>query len=447
MRPLETDSQRWGGFAVAAFAIGLGVRCAGGAVAPGAPPTEGVAVTWPDAGGEDASDTAPDVGRETTSSASSDWPGWRRVSGVNDYCVVDVPSSLSVPPLSWTPCSDGTPDCTEMELGPENSLGKMMTSHDVDGRPALLAITRVLGNSREDVEVDLYEVETGQAAAAFRFRVTSYTLCDPDLFIDGHAATLVVQDRISDDILFARASPATLMLGRQKLARLMTGVPKGTGLFQVAGASDSTFAFDLQPVGTIHRARLDGSDYVTTIGRGGPHRLLDLVERDGVFAKADRGSGWREEHVFGADGSPQVLRANATAHVGAFATDGINIGWTESFASDSTIGVKPSSVEIWTAPYTANPQTLAATARRIAVVNALRPPSPAVLNGDYYVANTGAALEVTRISDGMRRTLVPRPGWQLSWLHGVTSDELWTSVYRDMAGDDTFLRRYKLSSL
>jgi hypothetical protein len=107
---------------------------------------------------------------------------------------------------------------------------------------------------------------------------------------------------------------------------------------------------------------------------------------------------------------PLLLWPGDTTHgAGNFDTDGKDMVWTYS-AGPKGCGVDASNPEVWTAPYTTDPDVLAVTARRLRKDIFGMSPYTYEVGFGYAMRTTGAwGLFVVRLADGMATFLGADP--------------------------------------
>jgi len=200
---------------------------------------------------------------------------------------------------------------------------------------------------------------------------------------------------------------------------------------QTTLASDSVFAFDVQPAGVL--ARIDfGAPSLRQSPLGSTASLLAMVERDDVFGYSVHGNaGWGQVYVLRADGTEPLLRSNAAAHVATPASDGAGIYWTETYGSQD-VTAPQSRTELWAAPYTADPTQLAATAKRFATLPGTFLPLSSVAFGGRMAMPHMYGAAIGRLSDGHTLQVGPGQGRSIISVVALTASELW-SIESDTA--------------
>jgi hypothetical protein len=145
---------------------------------------------------------------------------------------------------------------------------------------------------------------------------------------------------------------------------------------------------------------------------------------------------------------PLLLWPGDPTHgAGSFGTDGKEMVWTYS-AGPKGCGVDASHPEVWTAPYTTDPDVLAATARRLRKDVSGMSPEPYVVGFGHAMRTTGSnALFVVKTTTGLA-TLIPSDE-DIVWRRvlGFTEDELFlTALMKDDSMGLTIVR-IRLDSL
>jgi hypothetical protein len=197
---------------------------------------------------------------------------------------------------------------------------------------------------------------------------------------------------------------------------------------QETATSDSVFAFDIVPSSDVYRTTIDSGSVQTTLGKQtGEALLLSFVEGSDVFAYSEHGtSGYAQIYTVAADGTPVLLRGATDHDVSALATDGTSLAWSETWTP--TDGGAP-TLQFWTAPYTADPTTLAATATQIATAQGVGAPFQSVAFGGIYTVYDGAAGQfVVRLSDGHVLNPQPPAGYDFWKASYVSNTELWIGL-------------------
>lgn len=205
----------------------------------------------------------------------------------------------------------------------------------------------------------------------------------------------------SGDILSVLANPA--------FAPLAPAVP---ALEDIAfeSMSDTTLSFDIQPLHEVARMPVGSTNYVYTKGL----KLSEpIVVGDDVFAHHEYGiDGWSGLVRVNADGTTTGYRYVAQRHIYSFRADANWALWVETFGDPNYLNFDQPNAELWGAPYTNDPSTLASTAKKIATLpGVLTGVGDPAYSGGYYAiyaslsAQQRTTLYVVRVSDGTVKTL------------------------------------------
>lgn len=172
--------------------------------------------------------------------------------------------------------------------------------------------------------------------------------------------------------------------------------------------SDTTFAFDIQPLHQVARLPVGNATYVYTKGI----RLADpTVVGDDVYAYNEYGTdGWNRIVRVNADGSTIPYRAVPMRHIQGFRADSSWAVWLETYGDPNFKNFQQPNAELWAAPYTSDPTVLAATAKKIATLPGAAVHDPVYSDGYYAITSSKSepdlpTLYVVRVSDGTVQTL------------------------------------------
>jgi hypothetical protein len=264
----------------------------------------------------------------------------------------------------------------------------------------------------------LYDIASGAPLGAWRDADTptqQYCYVSPLL----GQQTVTINASVPQGFFVANGPPAAMTAdpSLQRFSDVLTGV-------QETLASDRVFAFDLEPQGII--ARTDFGSGTVQQARGTFGLLLAMVEGDDVFAISEHGTaGWGQIYTVDASGTLALLRSNTSAHVATPASDGTRIYWTETYGS-MDVQAQQTSTELWSAPYTADASTLAATAAKFATIQNTTVPIQAIAFGGLFAVIFGStSLYVGRVSDGKVIPVDPGPNRYFETMAAVTPSELW----------------------
>jgi hypothetical protein len=296
-------------------------------------------------------------------------------------------------------------------------------------------------------EYDLYDVATGTPLGAWRVDNNVNLQDVHECLVQARlgqstltVAAYFITSEIVDPVYLANGDPHTMTT-----APRFSAYPGRLDGLQTTLASDFTFALDLQPAGFLARATFGTTNFVVSPLPMAPLSLA-MVEGHDVLGYSEHGSaGWGQLYTFDGSGTLSLLRANPSAHVAAPASDGTRLYWTETYGS-TDLTAPQTQTELWSAPYTADPNQLAATASRFAVIPSTTLPLSAVAFGGLVALQTRSSVYVARLSDGKVIQPSPGQGRSFSAMVAVTASELW-SMETDASGYyDAYLTRISLGS-
>ena len=382
----------------------------------------------PEVGNADASDG----GAGNTCDASfwdggviSDWPGYRRLTEFSPCCAVDVPldAPAALPSLTWAACSNGAPNCMELQRNwPTNDPAFYVSGPEVtldgQGNPAVLKLTRALSGVL--FEDDLFDWKTQSGIGGMRVDTSSQ-------------CAVAALNAGGSPAIFGRAGPKGAVYGAAGAGALSQPIfvqlaaPGAVPAFQSSAASATRLAFDVPTYGLIEQWPFDGGALVQSHNTTGAALLLDFVEGDDVYAMSVHGtSGWQQEYRVAGDGTVVLYRSNPTAHVAAFASDGTSVYWTESHVDLSATFAQPDT-DLWMAPYTNDPTTLASSAKKLVSLPVSYTPGSGIAFGGYYATapNPFTTAYVVRSTDGATQSVGSGAGWGFQQLALVSATELW----------------------
>lgn len=370
--------------------------------------------TTVDAGVRDASGdrSAPlDAAGEATAwdgGPISDWLGWRRLTEVDPTCPVDVPTDASVlPKVSWISCTDGRQKCLQIDTTNWNdhtSTINFGAGYMSEGLSHIILLGRPVSDQNglnAVFEEDFINVTSWVTQAAFRTSAAGNN-CSGNFAISKSYAYFAWQPITNPTPIQVDKRPLG-QIGDTTFHFVTTDLNPWTQLgqsqTQQMWASDSTLAFDLEPVHIV--GRIDGSsNHVALTSKVA--LTFPIVVGSDVYAIDQTGTdGWARIMRVNADGSMTEYRAISGHRVSTPASDGVTMYWTECYGtSDPTNNVQP-NVEVWSAPYTNDPLTLAATATKVANLgtNCIYNLQQLAQNGMFFATSAGTNY-VYRKSDG-----------------------------------------------
>ncbi len=387
-----------------------------------------------------------------------DWPGFRRLSEIDPCCPFDVAQDLSLAvPYKWVPCGDSDGGgCQQLDIpfGPNGETPELTVSvtRNINSGSRLYVLRRSLPPDLT-YETTVYDMTTKAVEGLWRFSNAPSANGRCDVEIVGS-----VDDKA---LLMASLFPTALEPGT--LNRVAVGTIQSLSTSPVAIHDLANTGVDwsnMLPYSSTERLGLEYlyNDYkMLTCDLSGdvaapcvkvnlasaPALLLfDFIEGDTIFATSNYGTtGWEQEYVIDPNGKVALFRANPKAHIDGTCSDGNTLVWTETYGSVNS-GDPQTLTEIWSAPFTSNPATLASTAKKIAVL-----PKASVSNRvkcfNGYYAWARNDLYVVRLSDG---AVVTGPTWFLKPKGDqlpayVTSTEVWENVHGPVDDAGTFGNR------
>lgn len=374
----------------------------------------GDAPITPTDGGTEGGDAAPprDGGGDSFADGGAwdgGWDGWARAPGLPDACRVSVPVDLQkeVPPLAWSACSNGKPNC--VETLPRPPLGAPPTgfrfaAESAAGGPAQYLVSNTLLGPTV-AELDVFKVPSFDAVLAWRSDMMAG--CSPGatpardklgvLFLLPTHPSLVAFDVPS---VFAASPPFSLVPG---------DVESNFRTVSDLAFSDTTVAFGMTSP-QIARFPLGSSSAVIT--SGAPALIQPVVSGTSVFARSEHGTtGWSEAYLVNSDGSTTLFRGLAGRHVTGLSTDGTTLNWIEHYGDANPNAIYQPSVELWSAPFTNDPSVLSTTAKLVAVLpDTLAVHSSWTFGNVVLVQGRPTVAWVVRLSDGKVQEVNAGPG-------------------------------------
>jgi hypothetical protein len=386
-----------------------------------------------DGGGELEAEAGPDF--DACVAKASDWPGWVRYSPLHDPCArVDVPADASViPPLIWVPCATGRSNCLEMPTPwPSGGAGRgwfsrVQVGKDSQQQPQQLALTVLYGS--DGAAVFIYDFTTSAALTAWRSGVSLPTDTLANVTVAATVAELQLRPSVGQPT-YANGSLASLLAGKN-LAAVPTSVIPVSEVPQYDDISETTYAFGVEPEGTLNRVATGTNNYV--VGRVPKLNFtLPMVRTDDVFGYVFTGSdGWPQYYRLEADGGVSQFLAVHQHVMSGLAADGQYVYWIDSYGNTTMLANQPYN-NLWYAPYSDDPSVVAASAKQLAALDG--PASSALAFGGYWAAWMGQTeVTVVRASDGAVARLAPEPGRLFSSIGYVDDHEVW--VIEDVALD------------
>jgi hypothetical protein len=287
----------------------------------------------------------------------------------------------------------------------------------------VVRVERLLGPSYG--EIDLYAMGSGVPIGGWRDYLTQQTLWTGAPFLGDSTTWVFIQgsrDTTVKGNSFVVNAPTAQALHPTPFQMVPPSALTGGGMQDFA-ASDTTLAFDIEPIGHIGRTSSSTPDKFTftTVG----DLINPLVRGDDVLAKSYYGNGgWAEEFTIAADGSASVLRAKANTEVDNFATDGTTLFWTEGSGGSPGDWAQP-TIGAWSAPFSTDASTLNTTAKQLADVSGKYALSGIAFGGYYAVESDRDKVWVVRASDGAKQQVSAGANRWFGALVYVSATELW----------------------
>lgn len=390
----------------------------------------------PDASIEGGVDAAHDGPRDATDSAVGEaGAGWRLYTELPDCSLevaTDPPSVASA--IQWTPCPGKGASCEQVDTkgweqdGTSNSLPWINYARASAGREYLTMLHQRPNN---------------------RFEATVYRLPQyipvQDWMIPADVSCTILAACGSKKAVILQTAPSLLRIASGEIVSTLSSpnfgllnppVPPKQNAAYVS-LSDTTLSFDIQPNHWVARMPVGQTSYATAKGL----KLSEpIVVGDDVFAHHEYGiSGWNGLARVNADGSTTGYRYASQRHMSGFRADGNWALWLETFGDPNNLNFDQPNAELWGAPYTNDPQTLASTAKKIATLPGVRTGlgDPAYSDGYYAVYaslsdSVQPTLYVVRVSDGTVKTLDinalvgpdPKHGYYVSRIASVSATEI-----------------------
>ena len=364
--------------------------------------------------------------------ATHDWQGYTRVVALDPCCKIDSAddASASFAAIQWITCKSGRPSCQELNPtwrsdGIQSYFVGFNVTSDATNTPSLLELHifinsatygQVIAPFQGSNALASWQIGTGCALAATR----------PSAGV-GQSITLAANASAVPFFRYASGTPQTLTSAPTFTVIPTTTVPANE-ILQEGTASLSTFAATEAYGGKILRLPMDGGPFATG---SIPQDALSvpLIIGNDVIAQSHvaNSSGWAREVVVHDDGTTVVLREVVNTNVSDFATDGTNLYWQQTHGGATPGSYQPQG-EIWYAPVTTDPTTLANTAQILASPITGGITDNAVAFGGYYAigdTTSDQGLWIARASDGALQWVPVTVGHKLSTVGYVSSSEIW----------------------
>lgn len=356
----------------------------------------------------------------------SDWSGWRRLTEIDPNCVLDVPLDVTtaLPTINWVPCDNGNAACKQINTTGWTPNVEVFRGAAVspNADKFMMLWARAPIQQDNEFEWDVYSLPAFTPLAAWRQRYGGL-LCAINV---GFTPNEIVTIYKTNPGPKTEVGSAQTLMTSPMLTAYSPDVLDGTSWDSFA-ASDTTIAFRIAQLTRIVRAPVGAPTYTNTQGM---RLAVPQVFGNDVFAWNEYGSGdgWSRVVRVNADGSttPFIAAPQKQVSSGA-ASDGKTWYWSYSYGSTDPATNPQPTTEIWTAAYTNDPTTLAATQTKV-----LTMPSGAsgsvngVAIGGYYAFQVtqnetytlqGATGKVQTVGNFSNRRC-----WNVVW---ASPSELW----------------------
>jgi hypothetical protein len=399
----------------------------------------GVKPPRPDAeAGRDAQDDGLDAGEAgSDGGCPHPWPGWITYPGVSQPCsgVYVAGDASVVPTLSWVACKTGRAACLEMSTpwppggAGDGWFGRVQVGTDMSQQPKRVTLTVFYGYGGAAEFV--YDLGSSQALAGWGYNGQT------TVNLTAASSNAELQLLPSTDVETLGGGTLEQLRSGEHLGVVPASVlPPGTGL-QYDQISDTTYAFGVALVGSVVRTSIGTMDYV--VARVPKLNLsMPVVRGDDVFAYVLVGSeAWPQYYRVDPDGGVSLFLSNSQHYLSGLAADGQNLYWMDSYGN-TTMYVDQPNNNLWYAPYSADPTSVAATAHVLAVIPAQG--AQAVAFNGYWAGLAGPIgagyIWVVRGSDGAYARIAPEPGRQFASVGYVDANEVWAieNLERDAGG-------------
>ena len=364
-----------------------------------------------------------------------DWPGFRRLTEFDLCCTTDIEmDSSAAKPLQWASCGSGCQQLV-LEQGPTAPTLRVLLSSPDDAGGSHLYLGELVGPDAVVERHTVYDFTTGTVLA--RTQGLSSQGCAL-LPIPGEQDHVLLSGLSLSGQTKAQVFPSGAALAQGPLALTAFSFPAPPTNAAVSAARlVYDFQYNAYAIKTCTVGSPDaGAQCVSAnLQSVSPAMLrLDFLHGTTVFAVSEHGTkGWGQEYVIDTLGEVTLLRANPAAHVGAMQTDGNVMVWTETYGS-TNFGDAQTLQEVWTAPFTADPVTLASTAKKIATIPTPNIGGAAIFFNGYYgvYSRNGSSWSgyyIIRVSDGALVTVPqPPPPFNVHRAFYVDKQELWATV-------------------
>lgn len=379
--------------------------------------------------------------------------GWRYLSEMPG-CDAQVPivPQASMKPLVWVACPSDKAECRRFDTtGWRVDTGtRMIGAASVSLDKRWLAFIRPLSGDKT-AEWDLYDRSNLSPVNAWLLNGHCYV--QPVL---GASRVTLFVDTFTDSPTRIAYASGPIPAGALQPA-FVTLKPQPKLLWLMPSASDTKIAFNITAGLGADTVRVGETTFKHASGN---KWFVPLVVGPDVFVSNEYGStGWNRELRINQDGTSTVFREMQGRHISHFRTDGSTWFWVEAYGDADYTHFDQPRAEVWSAPYTSDPATLAATARKLAQVDGATTfdGTEVALDGYFAVGTYGPYLWIVRGMDGAVKKLdiatlygpgpvaYPRLGMQQPVF--VSQDEVWGILAGEHGSpDDLAFARFQLGS-
>ncbi len=378
----------------------------------------GASSNLPDAGIQtDAlSDVSPQPDQETPLrpvNVSPAPPGWRRLTEVDPGCDLFAIEDLStLPPLKWTPCSNGKAGCEE-SLGEKTNWGDPFVKFRASRDGKTFAVLRRT-QEKNVSDWELYD-RTGKPLGAWRQGPGICTLgplpASEKVYLLAYRRTGSKPDGFSMVV----GTPKEL----QRSPLPFKDVPEPQA--HTDTRSDLVFFSDLRAAVNVDGRILQftpGLDSWIYTDYGPQFHSTTVIGNDifawNIAARTGSWDGWGREYVIRTDGTAEILIGRPGIYVNSFATDGKTMWWIESSGAPA-FSPQPNHA-LYKAPYTTRAADLRPT-KVDDIRQRFTPDSVLAYDGVFVlrlIPQGDVHAEVYRASDGKHLRADLGPGLRLS---------------------------------
>ncbi len=361
-------------------------------------------------------------------------PGWRAFSELPGCdAIVPMDPAATMKKLAWIACPSGKPECQRFDTAGwrEDMLPGVINSASVSVDKKWLSFVRPLTTGKTHLaEWDLYSRTNFDPINAWVWE--NDCLIQP--ILGESRLTLLGVIFTTSPPKFAYANGPMPVTASQPT--FLTFQPQPKYVWVDTSASDTKLAFGISYGVGVDTVNAGETTFTSATGTKLFH---PLVVGSDVFAWNEYGAtGWSRELRVNADGTSTVFREVQGRHVSHFRSDGSTWFWVESYGDANYQNFDQPMAQVWSAPYTNDPSTLAGSAKKLAQVDGASTYNGTEVAFDGYFAvgpRSGPYMWIVRASDGAMKKLdigalygpgpmgVPTLGMQQPAF--VSKDEVW----------------------